>query len=210
MLTSCANYQLAALDATHALIRPNSAVDRAALRPGLQYLRLTTSGKAVLLVLGYTDRDASGQLVRVWYSEHGEVFRFRGGRLMSSVGVPVEWRNVALPADLPGWRSIDRPIKYVRTRDEMPGHRLSLKEEIVLQPIHPPGDTELKGISPSELAWFEERVEGEHDIRARYALANGGASTTQETEPIYGEQCLSATFCVSWQAWPPARDVAQR
>lgn len=131
--------------------------------------------------------------------------RLQGGRLVGTSGVPVEWRAVTLPADLPSWRSIQGPYAYERSRDEMPGYRLGLRERIVLRPVPPVRDSQLRQVPPAALSWFEEAPQGTGLGPARYAVRPGPDGQDQV---VYGEQCLSERFCMTWQVWPPGVSAA--
>ena len=122
----------------------------------------------------------------------------QAGRRVGTAGVPVEWREVRLPAPLPAWDAIGAGTRYERRRDEMPGYRIGLVDRVDVVPAPRPRATELQGEDPAALRWFEERTEGEPSALARYALR----VTPDGLLPVYGEQCLGPRFCLTWQAWP--------
>jgi hypothetical protein len=66
----------------------------------------------------------------------------------------------------------------------------------------PPQRSELNGIEPQNLAWFEERAE--ELPPARYAVEFRGSAATV----VYGEQCLAPKLCFTWQRWS-AQDRAE-
>lgn len=212
LTTGCTPWQSAAYESTRFALQPAAAVDKAQLRPELRYLRVTTQGTPVLLVLGEIDRDAQGREVQVWYSAGAEVLRLQNGRLVGLTGTPVEWRHVALPASLPAWSSIAAPTTYVRTLDRMPGYHIGLREQVTVRPIAAPGSTQLQGVDEQRLRWFEETARPSTDTPAaisariaqlppsRYAVFVGA---NNQTTPVYGEQCLDAQTCFQWQSWPP-------
>ncbi|MGP1666468.1 MAG: YjbF family lipoprotein [Rhodanobacter sp.] len=201
----------------------NPAVDNARLNPNFRYLRVTVGGRVVLLALGYMDNDPRG-LVEVWYSAEREVLRLQNGRLVGAVGLTTEWRNVTLP-ELPSWSAAaraDRAYQWTRTRDVMPGYRYGVKDALSLRVVEAPQRDALQRLDPQRLTWFEERVEsgsvaglsavyGDSNRAvavlppARYAVDFRGG---QETV-VYGEQCLAADLCFTWQRWPvQARSAA--
>lgn len=209
LLAGCAQNQLAAWQTSRHYLGLASAADQHPLRPDYQYLRVVTNGEVALLVLGYTDLGPTGRPVQVWYSAGKEVLRLQDGRLVGLAGVPLEWRNVVLSADLPAWRDITTPRSFRRQRDEMPGYRIGLQEQITVRPITAPSGTRLMGTEVASLRWFEETTAPLPDTApalathfrplppARYAVGPAGA--------VYGEQCLDAQLCISWQSWPPQR-----
>ena len=192
----------------------NPGVDNARLNPRFSYLRLTVGGHIALLALGYVDSDSHGP-IEVWYSAEREVLRLQNGRLVGAVGLTTEWRNVRFPA-LPSWSAVahaGRAISWTRTRDVMPGYRFGVKDRLSLRVIAAPRDSALRGLDPERLTWFEERdlseprgglsgIFGDADDAplppARYAVDFAGGKETV----VYGEQCLAADLCFTWQRWP--------
>lgn len=194
----------------------NPGVDSAKLNPNFRYLRLTVRGHVALLALGYVDNDPHGP-IEVWYSAEREVLRLQNGRIAGAVGLTTEWRNVGLPA-LPSWSAAEhagRPIAWTRTRDVMPGYRFGVKDALLLLVVEAPGRSALLGLDPQALTWFEERdgsgargglsgILGDSAATdtalppARYAVDFAGGTETV----VYGEQCLAADLCFTWQRWP--------
>ena len=197
-----------------------SGVDLSSVRlnPEIRYLRVTVSGRAALMALGYTENHPLGP-IEVWYSAEREVLRFQNGRLVGAVGLTTEWREATLPA-FPPWSALataTSPFRWTRVRDLMPGYRYGIKDMLSLRVISDPARGELRGLDPDSLTWFEERAELEPLARvsaffdnsiagdlalpaARYAVdLRLGQGTV-----VYGEQCLSRTLCLTWQRWPAA------
>jgi hypothetical protein len=195
----------------------NPSVDNARLNPNFRYLRVTIGGRVVLLALGNVDSDPQGP-IEVWYSAEREVLRLQNGRLVGAVGLTTEWRGVSLP-ELPSWSAAaraDQAFRWTRTRDVMPGYRFGVMDALLLRVVPEPKRSELKGLDPKRLTWFEERAEsgpvaglsavfGNNstvDIPlppARYAVDLRGA---REMVVVYGEQCLGPDLCFTWQHWP--------
>jgi hypothetical protein len=194
----------------------NPAVDKAKLNPNFRYLRVVVRGHIALLALGNVDSHPHGP-VEVWYSAEREVLRLQNGRLVGAVGLTTEWRNVTLP-ELPSWSAVahaDRVYQWTRTRDVMPGYRFGVKDALSLRVVEAPRRSALQGLDLQRLMWFEERGEsgsvaglsgifggggGANAVLppARYAVEfRGGGETV-----VYGEQCLAADLCFTWQRWP--------
>lgn len=189
------------------------------LNPNFRYLRLVVNGNVVLLALGYTDADPQGP-IEVWYSAEKEVLKLQNGRLVGAYGTTIEWRSVSLP-NLPNWSEVSNsaePIRWVRTRDVMPGYRFGIKDELVTRKVAAPSRSQLQGLDPNLLKWFEESNEstrgagGLPQVRdqdllppARYAVALGHSADSV----VYAEQCLTPNLCFSWQRWPVSdpRDI---
>lgn len=178
-----------------------NAVDGLFLDPSLQYMRVSTPKRTVLMVLGYTDVLPEG-VMETWYSGEGEVLKLLNGRLVSSAGFPRDWRSVRFE-NLPSWGDMaDKAhVQYVRTRDEMPGYRFGIRESLRLDSIAVPARTRLKGISASALIWYAETVtEGKQGMpTALYGIRRGN---TAAPVVVYAEQCMTRDLCISWQSWP--------
>lgn len=177
----------------------------AQLNPNYQYLHVTLAGaKPALLVLGYVDAHPQGD-IEVWYSAQGEVLRLQHGRLVGAAGLPVEWRRVAYPQTPPSWQSVPpEGARFSSVRDEQPGYRLGVVEQVVLTPL-PSAPLVLSNPTHATAAWFQERytdARGPTRPDAWFALGNYGGQRTI----VYSRQCLSASVCLSLQRWPLQKD----
>ena len=195
------------------LVKSNGSVTEVNLNPDFRYLRIVADGRVVFLALGNEDKDARGA-VEVWYSAKHEVLRLQNGRLVGAVGLNTEWRSVALPV-LPSWSDLARtenPTRWTRIRDVMPGYRFGVQDALVLRRVAAPDKSEMQGLDPDTLTWFEEQADAGSSLRdtgaaldqalplARYAVDLRDAKEAV----VYGEQCLTAELCFSWQRWPAA------
>lgn len=215
-LSACSGASTAILQTLPYAYGRNPSVDNARLNPNYRYLRVTIAGHVALLALGDVDSHPQGP-IEVWYSAEREVLRFQNGRLAGAVGLTTEWRDVSMP-ELPSWSAAarsDHVLRWTRTRDVMPGYRFGVKDALSLRVVAAPQKSALKELDPQRLTWFEERVEAEPvaslsgvfgnssaaDLPlppARYAVdLRGGRETV-----VYGEQCLAADLCFTWQRWP--------
>ena len=175
-------------------------IDQQPLNPQFDYLRVSLNGRVALMVLGYREQAAQG-LVDSWYSADGEVLKLQNGRIVSTAGFALDWRDVRYQ-NLPTWSeaSADRQRFFVRTRDQMPQYRFGITEKIAIYPIAAPKDAKLAGISASQLRWVEEKVDA---VPHGLASARFGLHTQAGvTQVIYGEQCLTESMCIAWQKWP--------
>jgi len=180
---------------------------------------MTVDGRVILLALGYVDADPGGE-IEVWYSADREVIRLQNGRVVGAVGFSPEWRAVAMRGT-PAWARMtntNESVVWERVRDIMPGYRSGIVDKIVTRRIASANRAALVGLEPDELMWFEDvrlaeangfagiilPVAHDDDLAlppAQIGLVVGGNGTTA----IYGEQCLSRKFCLTWQSWPPAK-----
>lgn len=161
-----------------------------------RYLRITANGRALPMVLGFVD-PATGNSplpTYVWYSSAHEVLRLRDGMVAGTAGLPVNWLDVHYAA-WPDWG--DRPQTIVRTRDVQPGYRFGLRDTLHIVPIEPPRDSRLEGLAPRSLRWFH--VTNARNGRSMLYAVRG----RRHPQVVYGEQCLAASLCLTWQDWPP-------
>ena len=179
-----------------------SSVDSINLNPELRYLRVTSDGREALMVLGYSDPHPLGD-IETWYSASGEVLKLQNGRILSTTGLKLDWRQVRY-VGMPSWPNLlGSPLaRFERERDEMPGHRFGIRETVQISPMPPPRDAKLSGLSAEALRWMEERVVSPPTPlpSARFGLALHDAGKPPVV--VYGEQCLRPDFCIAWQTWP--------
>lgn len=180
---------------------PSSGLD-----PRFSYLRVTVGKKVAFLALGYVDPHPQGP-VEVWYSAEREVIRLQNGYLVGAAGTLTEWRQVRLSAR-PAWRELAKqntPYTWTRTRDVMPGYQYNVIDSLQVVTIAAPERSQLVGIAPTALTWFEEslistksNISLAKNLRpSRYAVEFVGTSE----RVVYAEQCLSVDLCMTWQRW---------
>ncbi len=179
----------------------------AGLNPRFSYLRVTGRQRVLFFALGSVDPHPQGA-IEVWYSGEWETLRLQNGRVIGLSGTLTEWRQVRLSV-LPSWAALlarEEPLRWERTRDVMPGYRFNLLDQLQLQAIPAPGKSSLFGLEAAGLRWFEERMVATSagaDVlpAARYALQVSPGNS--EAVVVYGEQCISTDFCITWQRWKP-------
>ena len=182
----------------------SSNIDAVKLNPNLKYLRVTVRDRTVLMVLGYLDNTPQGN-VETWYSSEGEVLKLLNGRVLSSNGLELDWRNVRY-ASLPAWSELEglssnsSSFQFTRTFDQMPSYKFGISEVVNLYGVGAPSNSNLVGLPANQLKWFEEKVKGtSHGLpSARYGLGTKDGQVVV----VYGEQCFSSELCFSWQTWP--------
>jgi hypothetical protein len=176
----------------------------APLNPAYRYLRVQATGAdPALLVLGYVESDAQGE-IQVWYSGQHEVIKTQHGRVVATAGLALDWRNVRFPVAPPSWATVQGKSVYSRLRDEMPGYRYGLLETVELHTANTPAPANVMAfVSPDQanrLVWYRESV-------------GSGASTplpdawfavlpTERSTVVYSYQCLTPNWCLHLQAWP--------
>lgn len=177
----------------------------AGLDPRFTYLRVTGRQRVAFFALGYVEPHSRGA-IEVWYSAEYETLRLQNGRVIGVSGTLSEWREVRLP-ELPSWPELlsrEGPYQWTRIRDVMPGYQFNLRDELQLRSITVPAKSSLVGLEAASLSWFEERMTStsagaEPLLPARYAVRRANDNAVV----VYGEQCISADFCLTWQRWNP-------
>jgi hypothetical protein len=180
----------------------NAVVDTLQLNPQLRYLRVTIKEKPLLMVLGYEEATPQGTL-ETWYSNQGEVLQLLNGRVRSTAGLAIDWKNIRYQA-LPTWAGLvgSTSKEFVRVHEQMPRYAFDVSEQVQIYSVPAPTNANLTGMPASQLKWFEEKVKGTSQAlpSARFGLAmNNGKPVV-----VYGEQCFATDLCFSWQTWPVA------
>ncbi len=213
-LLGCSTSQTPLLQTLSALYQrggsgADAAVSNAQLDPRWRYLRVEVAGHpAALLVLGYVDREARGD-VEVWYSGSRETIKTLNGRVVETTGLPADWLAVRYPGAPPAWQLTPAVVQtYTRQRDAMPGYRYGIEEQLQLAPSAPPAamSASVGAAHAARWRWYRETVRsstGEPLPDSWFAVsAVNGVDVV-----VYSEQCLAPDFCLRLMAWPLAGEV---
>lgn len=173
--------------------------------PQYRYLRVEVVGKpAALLVLGYLDAHPQGD-IEVWYSSSREVIKIQNGRIVGTSGLNPDWQRVQYPVAPPTWVNLPaQGVLYARERDEMPGYRAAIRDQLQVKPWAGLPTITLPATLPVGLAksyrWFSEASLSSTEPLppAWFALSLRG----DQPAVVYSEQCLSVNFCLKLQSWP--------
>jgi len=206
-----------------ALTSPDTIIDQTPLNPKYRYLKVDANGQPALLVLGYIDTKKN-DAQEVWYSAFREVVEIKGGRLVNTEGLGINWTQVQLidPPPLADAFNISNTssnkrnpkFRFSRMRTVMPGYHVNIRETVVLEAL-----TEIPSGIPKVLqnpesnrniAWVQETVlippnnqnPSIKPLRAIYAI------DINTKEVVFGKQYLSPTFYVSWLSWPYPKQTA--
>jgi len=178
----------------------------AKLNPDYRYLRVEVVGRPpALLVLGYVDPHADGE-IEVWYSAKHEVIKTQNGRIIATFALETDWRAVRFrPTPLQWSDQRSNGAKFERIRDEMPGYRYSISDQIEIRswPGGPPQGVSaaLNRSGSADLQWFQEATlssTGRIMPPAWFAWGRLGGNFTV----VYSEQCLAPEFCLRLLRWP--------
>jgi hypothetical protein len=198
-MAGCTPASRALLDVTPGLntLHLRAGQPAATLNPRYRYLRLTVNGRPVMMILGFVDGPV-GSPTEVWYSAASEVLRLRDAMVVGSAALPVNWLDVRYSA-WPRWN--ESVQHFTRRVDVQPGYRFGLQQRLELRRVASPGARKLVGVDPRTLHWYALRdaATGHTDYYAAREQAG------RPPEVIYGEQCLAAKLCLSWQHWPATR-----
>lgn len=205
--------ELYGLVAKAALPPNDDAALPAKLNPQLRYLRVDVPGRPpALLVLGYLDPHPEGA-VEVWYSSQGEVLKTRYGRIIGTAGLELDWRRVMTTPAAPDWQEVTTSgYSYRRLRDEMPGYRQNIASDMMVTRWSGLPDTALSASLTPERArryrWFREEETNSSLSNPLPTAWYGWSRFDGQAAIVFSQQCLSATFCLSLQRWPPQDDPA--
>lgn len=182
---------------------------------GVRFMRVRQGGSESFVVFGDVDLAGSGR-AEVWYSAGRQVLRLRDGRIVSSAGLPFDW-STSETSGLPlSWGGVgSEPVSYTRVRDEYPGHRMGVRERVVVRRVAAPPGLVLPGVTEQQWrawVWFSETAVEEGipaGTRAAAVLpaALFGVDLRAAGEPVrYSWQCLAPDVCLELQPWgePPA------
>jgi hypothetical protein len=184
----------------------------APLNPAIRYLRVEATGtRPALLALGYIDPHPQGD-IEVWYSGSKEVIKIQNGRIVGTAGLRFDWRNVQFGSAPPAWEVVSQsPQRLVRVRDEMPGYRYGISEQLTVEAVAGTPVIELPSTLPVALAshytWYRESASslGAGALPASW-YAVGRFYGKQAV--VYSFQCLEPHWCLRIQSWPPEKDLS--
>ena len=208
LLPACSQQTSPLLDSIKPLLRLSAPPDDSRLNPEYEHLRVTLGGRSAFVTLGDIDKRADGD-IHVYYGGGGLVMRLQNGRLAGINGLLTEWRDVVL-RNAPAWQTtaLGKQIEWHRTRDVMPGYHYGVTEKIAVALVGAPAKNPLRDASADGLHWFQEQViesNAAHTAKtlppARYAVS----FANQQATVVYGEQCIAADTCLTWQQWTPSK-----
>ena len=197
-LSGCANNNTVFLKAAKTAIGKFKPSESVVLDPAYRYMRVTVGTQHVYMALASRAPTPQG-LLDTWYSGEGEVIKLLAGRIVSTYGLPTDWR-VVRTATIPSWKSVLKSSGiYKRQRDVMPGYHYGIQDKITMKAIMPPKRTSFINKRPNQLVWFEERTvtqyKGEIIPTAIYAI-----DFSNHTERVvYSVQCLNSKLCLAFE-----------
>ncbi len=148
------------------------------------------------MALGYTINKNEAE-EEIWYSSAKQVLKITDGRITGLTGSNVEIVNVTFQS-LPKWKNIKKIANFKRVTDLNPNYQFSRTEDLSVKRIKPPKKISLFSYKKENLIWYLERsnqqiLSSEDSIYAIKKFKDG------RFKVVYGKQCFSDEFCVSWQ-----------
>lgn len=179
-----------------------------ALSPFSWYLKVQDpASPPVLLAFGYLEQHTTPP-TEVWYSGSGQSIKIRDGRIVSTQGLEVDWKDVSSAPSWPLWPSVPpQGTTITRTRSAMPEYDMGIQETLRIFPTAKPVSLltdSITGASDEKAAhwrWYAESVASSTRTRlpdAVFATANVRGTTVV----AYSKQCLSDTYCLHIMRWP--------
>ncbi len=178
------------------------------LDPQLHYLRVHI-GRQVGLMVGAGEVPTPQGAQTRWYSADGVVLRLAQGRVAAIHDGARSWAWVADEGRDQGpgvidWQGVaaGRVQRFTQVSDRQPGYRVGIarEREIRMTSQTLPADVlEASRHLTASVTWFEERNTRGEPEPAWYAVD----LSAQPPRVVFGQACLQADWCLSWQAWPP-------
>lgn len=167
------------------------------LNPQFNYIRLIINGHAVWLAQGPTEPWPAAN-TKVFYSADRSVFKWSNGRLTSMTTPLLDWREY-LPQAI-NW-SITKPFKFVRNVDNSNGIA-AITEQREIHPLSTPEHHSYVGDNTT-LVWVHEYTVSQSQVSQFYPSYDNWYAFESDNmnEPVYGQQCISEQYCLSWQVW---------
>lgn len=198
LLSACQSFQHCSQQETQCFKPTKNALTQQApkqFNAQYEYMRLTLNGRVAWLAKGANDAFATS----VYYSADKNVFKWSHGRLVSVQQPPLVWHEQILPQF--NWSAIvqnSSPVSFARTIDRVDG-TISVKETRQVQRATAPAHHAFVGQAES-LIWLHESTVNPNnkrdDFDSWYAFLPNALN-----EPVYGQQCISSTYCLTWQKW---------
>lgn len=183
-----------ALDGGQSTVAPAVVLD-----PRFEYLRVQIGRQAGRMVRADPGGAPVGRL-STWYSADGAVLRLDDGRLIGFSDGQRSWQAHA-PGDRIDWAGVSagRLHRYQRTVDQQPGYRIGQREsrQVIAMALPPAEHRYTGGEGPVE--WFVDQEAEGQGVVVWYAVSMAGPTPSVR----YGQACLWAEACLSWQLWPP-------
>lgn len=175
----------------------NNNPDRPQLDPNFNYIRLNMNGHIVWLAQGASDQWPNLN-TEVFYSADRSVFKWSNGRLIAVTTAGYNWReHTTYPLN---W-SAQKPQQFMREIDTVDGIT-AVREQRELSNSGAPEHHDFVG-DKTTLSWIHEYTTSTiPTMQAKPTFDSWFAfDSNNMNKPVYGQQCISTRYCLSWQVW---------
>ncbi|WP_156819147.1 hypothetical protein [Psychrobacter lutiphocae] len=195
-----------------------------ALNPQFNYIKLIMNGQTLWLAQGVTQQWPVAN-TQVFYSSDRSVFKWANGRLIAVTTPLIDWRE-HLPQAI-NWPA-QKPFQFQRYVDRIegilalpefrevneslpPAHHSYVGDEANLvwvheYSVHQKADTQSyrsQADIPSKASKLLQQLTGTSKSNQAYASFDAWYAFEFQNmkTPVYGQQCISKQYCLSWQVW---------
>ena len=193
--TGCAENSTKCFGATKTVFKNKEAAP--GLNPQFNYIRLIMNGHTLWLAQGATEPWPVAN-TKVFYSADRSVFKWSNGRLTSVTTPFLNWREY-LPQTI-NW-SAAKPFEFSRDVDSSNG-AVAMTEQREMSHVSTPKHHSYVG-DGTTLVWVHEYTVLQSQVSQSYPSYNNwyAFESHNMNEPVYGQQCISKQYCLSWQVW---------
>jgi hypothetical protein len=198
VIAGCSSAFQATGDTLFYAFDPDRRVRTAPLNPQFEYLRVIVDGRLALLARGVVDQ-REGRDLEVFFSADGEVLKLSAGRIEEFSNGKRHLVSRPSSGNYPAWDP-QAIIEYQVEVDARPTYQFSVPQQRLLKAlVSPPKKTNLKGIDPRALIWFEESSADSQASPQRSVF--GIRLDPSGPQIVYSEQCIASDLCFSLQRW---------
>ena len=193
--TGCAENSTKCFGATKTVFKTKEAIPD--LNPQFSYIRLIINGHTLWLAQGSTEPWPVAN-TKVFYSADRSVFKWSNGRLTSVTTPLLDWREY-LPQTI-NWSAI-KPFKFSHDVDNSNG-AVAITEQREISHVSAPKHHGYVG-DDTTLVWVHEYTVSQSQVSQSYPSYDNwyAFESHNMNEPVYGQQCISKQYCLSWQVW---------
>lgn len=193
--TGCAENSTKCFGATKTVFKTKEATPN--LNPQFNYMRLVMNGQTLWLAQGSIEPWPAAN-TKVFYSADRSVFKWSNGRLTSVTTPLLGWREY-LPQSI-NW-STAKPFNFSRDVDSIDGVG-AMTEQREINLVSAPKHHSYVG-DDTPLVWMHEYTVSQSQVSQSYPSYDNwyAFESHNMNEPVYGQQCISKRYCLSWQVW---------
>ncbi|PNK61019.1 hypothetical protein [Psychrobacter sp. FDAARGOS_221] len=169
------------------------------LNPQFNYIKLNMNGQTLWLAQGATQQWPAAN-TKVFYSADRSVFKWSNGRLISVTTPLIDWRE---QLQQPFSWSAAKPFQFRRQVDQVNGVVAWPQLREVNEASQPKHHSYVG--ENSNLIWLHETTINPSQSASSQPYATFdywyAFDSQSMNEPVYGQQCISKQYCLSWQVW---------